>query len=274
MKALDFSTDFPDRFPADAVELGYNIFIMYLGYGSKVATPSRISRILEAGGRIALVWEVTGGAAGFGIPSGPEFFTLQRGREDATEAINQATRLGYKPGCVIFYAVDVGITAEQCVEYFNGIKQIHDEHGMPYSIGSYGDFSVETAKWPAVPYRWQTLAWSGGQVGGTLNLYQDDQITIDGVQCDINEIMSPDISWSWGKEDILDPEKLAEILNDPEFVKKIWTFTAIKDVLAAQADAINHIATATDHVSDAELARIITIMGLALQKVGADVAPK
>jgi len=58
-----------------------------------------------------------------------------------------------------------------------------------------------------------------------------------------------------GEQDMTVDQLLA-MLNDPAVVEKINTFTAIKQVLADQAAAIKAVASAPDHVSDAELADI------------------
>jgi hypothetical protein len=75
------------------------------------------------------------------------------------------------------------------------------------------------------------------------------------------------------EEDMLTVDQLLAMLNDPAVVEKINTFTAIKQVLADQAAAIKAVASAPDHVSDAELAQIVTKIGVGLEKIGADVAP-
>jgi hypothetical protein len=62
-------------------------------------------------------------------------------------------------------------------------------------VGVYGDFYVidrcannGTARW-----FWQTGAWSGGQVHPRAHIYQRiQQVTIDGVECDVNEALTAD----------------------------------------------------------------------------------
>jgi len=78
------------------------------------------------------------------------------------------------------------------------------------------------------------------------------------------------------EEDMLTVDQLLAMLNDPAVVEKINTFTAIKQVLADQAAAIKAVASAPDHVNDAELADIMTKIADGLQKIASKTidAPK
>jgi hypothetical protein len=70
-----------------------------------------------------------------------------------------------------------------------------------------------------------------------------------------------------GGEDMTVDQLLA-MLNDPAVVEKINTFTAIKQVLADEAAAIRNVSASGSHIGDAELAVIITDIGVGLQKIG------
>jgi GH25 family lysozyme M1 (1,4-beta-N-acetylmuramidase) len=92
--------------------------------------------------------------------------------------------------------------------------------------------------------------------------------TLPGIQGNV------DLNTGFALEEEVTNETLIAMLNDPAVAEKVNTFIALKEVDAAQAAAIRQLAGTGSHVSDAELARIITVMGTALEKVGADVAPK
>ena len=73
-------------------------------------------------------------------------------------------------------------------EYFNGIS---DVLAGEYRVGVYGSYRVcefARERWPAVPRRWQTYAWSRAERLEEVDLFQyENHVMRCGISVDLNE---------------------------------------------------------------------------------------
>ncbi|HET7486950.1 MAG TPA: glycoside hydrolase domain-containing protein [Acidimicrobiales bacterium] len=198
---------------------------------------------LAAGLDIVTVWEDTARA-----PEGGR----GRGVLDAKEAAKQAAACGQPAGTCIYFAVD--FDAQQSsygtlAEYFEGVRSSIGK----WRVGGYGGAGPMQSLRASghIDFVWQTTGFSHGKVLPTANLLQiTHQVTIDGVVCDVNQIMAAEIG-GWNSEPAklhIPRKEMVDVNLTREFVNvnldaagKGWTlvnvpFDKIVSVLVNAAD--------------------------------------
>jgi hypothetical protein len=162
---VDYSFSRPS--PDTIRKAGYVGVARYLTHlpSGKALSSVEAKALHDAGLAITLVWETTAGRAGAGSAAGAA---------DARSANKLADALGVPKDVVIFYAVDFDADPSDVAPYFHGAKSAG---GRP--VGVYGSFRVVKSiiAGPA-DYGWQTLAWSGGKLLSSANLYQRGHATV------------------------------------------------------------------------------------------------
>jgi hypothetical protein len=276
MKTLDIGEVLSlDQLTTLKTKGGFEAVAPYLDpFNPKGCTRQYLEDIYRSGLKLAgFFYETTGGSG-----QGDSYFTEAQGAQDARFAEQLlASFKGLVPdGVRVWYADDVRLVSVSAFDaYANGIERNATPAQTP---GVYGFEDLvryiqepvdgRAHRYPNMgPRAFLTYGHPGGLA---LDGWQHEQVTIDGITVDISDVYID--GWT-PKEADMTKEQLIEMLNDPAVAEKINTFIALKEVDAAQAAAIRQMAGTGSHVSDAELARIITVMGVALQKVGADVAP-
>jgi hypothetical protein len=180
---LDYAGGIPGG--AAIMASGYQFVVRYLSSGGaglpgKLLTAAEYSDLQRAGVAVVCNWETTatrmlGGRAA--------------GVADAQSAAGVCQSLGHPTDRPIYFSADFDATPGQQAlidEYLRGAAEVI---GLA-RVGVYGGFWVVkrcldngTARWG-----WQTGAWSGGNVDPRIHLYQRiGYVTVNGVQCDVNE---------------------------------------------------------------------------------------
>lgn len=146
------------------------------GSSAKILDAAEASQLHTAGLLIHTVYETCAGSSCCNCPPGVSYFTGSQGTYDGGQAKAAAQRAGQPSWAPIYFAVDYDASTSDLqnsiVHYFNGV---YGAVGGAYPIGVYGSFRVvefANANWPGVPYKWQTYAWSGGNVSEAAILYQ------------------------------------------------------------------------------------------------------
>jgi hypothetical protein len=133
-------------------------------------------------------------------PTTAGYFTADKGKSDALDAINLAKSLGQPEGTAIYFTVDYDAKSADfpaILAYFKNVKA--NLNG--YKVGAYGSYTVLNYLHDnnAADYWFQTVAWSNGQHCSFLNIYQFQcDKTLGGVSVDYNNIEKADIG-AWGK---------------------------------------------------------------------------
>ncbi|MBB5897284.1 hypothetical protein BJ998_008543 [Kutzneria kofuensis] len=160
-------------------------------------TAAEAADLRAAGVAVALVWERK-------LLNQPDRATEGRaaGVADARAAVAQADACGLA-GWPIYMAIDFDIPdyapgssdprakLGPCGEYLAGAMSVLGRgrtgvYGGFYAVSRALDSGLAT-------YGWQTAAWSGGQVDPRIHLFQRvGAITVDGVECDVNEARKSD----------------------------------------------------------------------------------
>jgi murein DD-endopeptidase MepM/ murein hydrolase activator NlpD len=145
----------------------------------KDITAAEAQKLLDAGLKLALVWEITAARAGAGIEAGVA---------DAKAAEAQADALGYPAHAVIFYAVDYDTTPTVVTPYFKGINSVAKR-----PVGVYGGVKIiDGLIGTLANYGWQTIAWSAGKVSGKACLLQN----VFKGDYDTSKVLGPFPAWS------------------------------------------------------------------------------
>jgi hypothetical protein len=145
------------------------------GTSLKILDAAEANSLHSAGLIINTVYETCGGSPCCGCPPGVSYFTPGQGTYDGQQALGAAQRAGQPGWAPIYFAVDYDASDADLgviVEYFNSV---YNAINGAYPLGIYGSFrSVEYAQahWPGVPYKWQTYAWSGGQLSAYAHIWQ------------------------------------------------------------------------------------------------------
>jgi hypothetical protein len=159
---------------------GYQFACRYLSADtSKNISASEANDLRNSGLEIVVVWETTANRALAGSGAGAD---------DARSALAQANAAGLS-GVPIYFAVDFDAAESQqgaINQYMQGAASVLGKQ----RTGVYGGFYVVKRCLDAgvVTWAWQTQAWSGGQVDPRAHILQYAKtVTINGVQCDVNE---------------------------------------------------------------------------------------
>jgi peptidoglycan hydrolase-like protein with peptidoglycan-binding domain len=160
--------------------LGFSFICRYLSHDpSKNITKDEADAARAAGLSVVLVWETTASRA---------LANRAAGILDATEALKQATAIGFPSTRPIYFAVDFDTNGSPSwiTEYFKGVQSVMGKK----RTGMYG--GIEAIKYGfdkgLISYGWQTYAWSGGKWDKRAQLRQvQNGITAAGISCDLDE---------------------------------------------------------------------------------------
>jgi hypothetical protein len=214
MLGLDYSGGRPSG--AAVARAGYGFVVRYLvnGLSGRVdLSADEVSDMQANGVAVALTWERK-------IIGQPDRATEGHGAgvADAQAAVAQANGVGL-PDNPIYFCVDFDIpdyspgnpSARAKLgpvgDYFEGVLSV-----LPRErVGVYGGFYAVSRALDAglAEWAWQTVAWSGGQEDPRIHLFQRvGTVTVDGVDCDVNEARKDD----FGQQgDTMTPEDLLDL---------------------------------------------------------------
>ncbi|MGW4243295.1 DUF1906 domain-containing protein [Nocardia sp. NPDC004722] len=212
---MRFGLDYAAGRPAPSAirAAGYDFVVRYLSDGGptlpgKLLTPAEADDLRAHDISIVSNWETTAARMldGYGA-----------GVTDAHSALAQVLRCGGRADRPIYFSADFDATPQQQVpinDYLNGAAEVLGRA----NVGIYGGYwpvsralDAGTATWA-----WQTVAWSGGNVDPRIAIFQTgEQVTVDGVQCDVNQTDRADFGqWDVNTEEPdLTPEQ-DEVLRD------------------------------------------------------------
>lgn len=178
---------------------GYDFVVRYLSNGGpglpgKLLTPAEANDLRANGVDIVSNWETTADRALAGRAAGIA---------DAEAALAQVLACGGRGDRPIYFSVDFDAAEVQQVainNYLLGAGTI-----LPTFVGVYGGYWVvkRALDAGAASWGWQTVAWSGSNIEARRNLFQRAGfVTVDGVQCDVNEAHTADYGqWGYQVED-------------------------------------------------------------------------
>lgn len=180
---IDFAWGRPR--PAAIVAAGYAVVLRYYSpvQDGKFLTPLEAQNYSDAGLSIVTVWEHGAADARMGAAAG---------RVDGAAAAYEARRVGQPVGTTIYVAVDY----DAPVTDFPAIAAYIDAFKVAtagYLVGGYCKYDL--GEWLKarghITSLWQTVAWSGGRISHLCDIYQNGrQVTVDGVSCDENVVMT------------------------------------------------------------------------------------
>ncbi|MEC3917059.1 DUF1906 domain-containing protein [Nocardia sp. CDC160] len=208
---LDYAAGRPA--PSAITAAGYDFVVRYLSEGGptlpgKLLTPAEADDLRAHGISIVSNWETTAARMldGYGA-----------GVTDAHAALAQVLRCGGRADRPVYFSADFDATPQQQVPidaYLDGAASVLGRA----NVGIYGGY------WPvsraldsgSATWAWQTVAWSGGNVDPRVAIFQTgEQVTVDGVRCDVNQTDRADFG-QWDvetEEPDLTPEQ-DQILRD------------------------------------------------------------
>lgn len=187
-QALDYSAGFPR--PEVIKRYGFVGAIRYIGFPERIkcATAGEYVAFDNAGIGMALVFQNRTddwlGGYQVGAAYGPQ-------------ARKHATAIGFPQHRPIYAAIDRDVTAGQFPVMLDYLRGFQEGNGGPGMIGVYGEADVidHARNANVAHWFWQTKAWSGGRVTDA-HLFQLTGTTyVDGIACDINNVLADD----WGQ---------------------------------------------------------------------------
>lgn len=221
-----------------------------------------------AGLMVASVWETTAGRA---------LADYTAGQADARAADAQRAADGFPADMPIHFAVDTDTDWAHVAPYFAGVANVLTRD----RVGVYGGLQViEGAAAAGYPFRWQTAAWSGGQVSPHATLYQAG--TALGGQADTNHVMAQD----WGQY----PRPEVDMPLTPDDINAIWAHPLVDamdnkprpasaylawmdKIHQGQSDQINAVKADVDALKAALPAGALQLTDAQLQALAQAVAP-
>lgn len=178
-------------------DAGYAFVLRYLSWldNPKDLTRAELDDMTAAGIGVGTVFETTASRALSGH---------QGGRWDALKALDLAEVCGLPDDHPHYFAVDFDAQPHQYEtvrDYLRGVASV-----IPINrIGVYGSHAVckMLLDLELVTYCWQTEAWSAGQWDPRFHIIQRvGYVTVDGIQCDVNELNLAHGSWGlYGMDD-------------------------------------------------------------------------
>lgn len=176
LEGVDYSYSRPNL--ACLVQSGKHFVLRYLSHDeNKALSAAEVSQIRAAGLGLGVVFEDAAGRATQGFAAG---------RDDAAFAAQQLLDCGVPP-IPIYFAVDEDVDPASVQPYFDGAAGVL---GLSLT-GAYGSYRVCAGL--HVGKRWQTYAWSGGQVLATADLYQyANGASLCGGSVDLTRSLSAD----------------------------------------------------------------------------------
>lgn len=185
-KAIDSATSITSATAQALKDAGIRIVARYLT-GAFAMTTDEVHATMSAGLKIISIYETN--------PTNVDYFTQAQGISDAQAAVQAATGLGQPIGTPIYFTVDYDAQVSDLgaiSDYFAGIRSAIGQ----YKVGLYGSYRVVTSTIDT-DYRWQTLAWSGGQVASNIHLYQSqNDVQVGGIGVDTDEIYQEPGCWT------------------------------------------------------------------------------
>jgi hypothetical protein len=166
--------------PSPAAIKAFHTFVMrYLTGNGKAVSRAEIDALHAQGLGVGFVFESIAGRSAAGRAAGTA---------DARAALSAANALGVPAAVPLFFAVDFPATPGQVTPYFAGVRSV-----LGARAGVYGSYSITTAG--LAPWRWQTMAWSGGKVDPNAHLIQRITMTHPIKGCDENVLQHPLPFW-------------------------------------------------------------------------------
>jgi hypothetical protein len=202
VQVLDYSTGRPGGSaicrPLD--DHGQQAFVgavRYIGFPGrgKCTDSNELGDFSRCGLGMALVYEDTAGDWRKGYTQGVA--AGQRARAHATS-------IGFPAGRPIYMAIDQDVTAGEYATMLDYLRGAAVSLGGPHLTGVYGEADViDQARTAGVAaWFWQTAAWSAKR-RTTAHLFQHvGTVTVGGVGCDINDVLSDD----WGQHNYVHVE--------------------------------------------------------------------
>ncbi|XID90347.1 DUF1906 domain-containing protein [Paenibacillaceae bacterium WGS1546] len=149
----------------------------YYGTAWKRLTASEVMLLAEHGLEIWSVYQGSG--------NNYNYFSYNQGLSDAAAAETQATDAGQLTYGAIYFAVDYDASATQLENnikrYFEGVQyHFRNNASKKYKIGVYGSYRTVRYIYSNVTdvvYKWQTYAWSQGQIDAGAHIYQKENDT-------------------------------------------------------------------------------------------------
>ncbi len=246
MLGLDYSSGRPRA--SEIARLGYKFVIRYCVPGrAKSTDAAEIADMLAHNIAVLLVWETTAARAAAGFVAGVA---------DAKAATAFQAQVGIPSSRPIYYAVDYDANPPDVEAYFKGVLSV------PGVDGDYGSFRVIQflRTHDGVPFAWQTVAWSHGQVDAGKNIFQRlQQVTIDGVQCDVNESFTADFGQYpvEGEMQLSDRVRII-LLNKDTGKEEVFNDTSLENLLAAIYFTLFGSAPANYEVSASAITTILS----------------
>lgn len=188
-QALDYSSGPPAG--AAVRQAGYAAVIRYAGTPGrpKNITRTEFEDLSMSGVDVALVYENNTGDALLGY---------SEGQLAAENIANDAVRIGFPANRPLYFTVDRSVTSPSdfalVMLYLDGAASVIGRE----RVGVYGEYEVVkyALEGGHARYGWQTVAWSGGQQYAGAHLFQRlGTVLVDGIACDVNDILAPD----WGQ---------------------------------------------------------------------------
>lgn len=171
------------------------------GSSTKCLKASEVADLHTAGLGIVACFETCGGSC-VCSPCGAGYFTAAQGTFDGQQAHARAVAVGQPNNSPIFFAVDYDASdADLSGAITNYVNAFYNEVFFGgFAVGVYGSYRVvEHAwyNWPGVYARWQTYAWSAGQVSAFANIYQyENGVALCGITVDKDSISAQsDFLW-------------------------------------------------------------------------------
>ena len=181
---LDYAGSSPGAAAVKAA--GFNFVMRYLSrYTAKTIKKPEYDDMTGNGVGVGLVFEDYANQALQGFA---------QGAADAQVALDQANALGWPESRPLYFAVDFDINDAQKPVAGEYMKGVHSVIGVGRA-GAYGGYwwikyCVDNG---LATFFWQAVAWSGGQVHPSANLFQRlGGTTVNGTSCDINDALKAD----------------------------------------------------------------------------------
>jgi peptidoglycan hydrolase-like protein with peptidoglycan-binding domain len=154
LKGCDYAFDLPAASALRAAGIQFAFRYVSTDPAKNLGAAER-DALHSAGIGIGLVWETTGTSALGGY---------QAGLNEARQARQEATALGFPTTLPIYYAIDWDEAASQTPTVLDYLHGAADAEGSKDKIGVYGGLAViEAAASAGYVFLWQTYAWSSGQ---------------------------------------------------------------------------------------------------------------
>lgn len=176
-------------------DAGYAGVVPYLDpFNPKGATPQYLRDIATAGLLVpGFFYETTGGSGQ------PAYFSESQGKTDAAYAEVLLALVGHlvPKGVPVWYAADINIDPSLFTPYANGIAAIATSAQTPGIYGFQRLCDYARVEYPAFG---KHLAQTYGAENASLELWQHEQVSINGIVVDLDDVRVP--GWTPGGTDM------------------------------------------------------------------------